>query len=37
MRILLVEDESKVGNALGQGLRGEGYDVTWEQNGEKGA
>jgi two-component system copper resistance phosphate regulon response regulator CusR len=34
--ILLVEDESKVGDALSQGLRGEGYDVTWEQTGEEG-
>jgi two-component system, OmpR family, copper resistance phosphate regulon response regulator CusR len=36
VRILLVEDESKVGNALTQGLRGEGYDVTWEQTREEG-
>ncbi len=36
MRILLVEDEIKVGNAVGEGLRAEGYEVTWAQTGEEG-
>ena len=36
MRILLVEDESKVGNALCEGLRAEGYEVVWAQTGEDG-
>jgi two-component system, OmpR family, copper resistance phosphate regulon response regulator CusR len=36
VRILLVEDEGKVGNALSQGLQAEGYDVIWAQTGEEG-
>ncbi|WP_433968043.1 response regulator transcription factor [Tunturiibacter gelidiferens] len=36
MRILLVEDEIKVGNAVCEGLRAEGYEVTWAQTGEEG-
>ena len=36
MRILLVEDEIKVGNAVSEGLRAEGYEVTWAQTGEEG-
>ena len=36
MRILLVEDEIKVGNAVSEGLRAEGYEVTWVQTGEEG-
>ena len=36
MRILLVEDEIKVGNAVSEGLRAEGYGVTWAQTGEEG-
>jgi DNA-binding response OmpR family regulator len=36
VRILLVEDEGKVGNALSQGLQAEGYDVIWVQTGEAG-
>jgi two-component system copper resistance phosphate regulon response regulator CusR len=36
VRILLVEDEIKVGNALSQGLRAEDYEVTWAQSGEEG-
>ena len=36
MRILLVEDEIKVGNAVSEGLRVEGYEVTWAQTGEEG-
>jgi two-component system copper resistance phosphate regulon response regulator CusR len=36
VRILLVEDESKVGNALCEGLRAEGYEVVWAQTGEDG-
>jgi DNA-binding response OmpR family regulator len=31
-----VEDESKVGNALCEGLRAEGYEVVWAQTGEDG-
>ena len=34
MRILVVEDEQKVGNALREGLEGERYDVTVERTGE---
>src|SRR6188474_2917793 len=33
-RILVVEDEQKVANALREGLDGEGYDVTVEHTGE---
>jgi DNA-binding response OmpR family regulator len=36
VRILLVEDEFKVGNALSEGLRAEGYEITWAQTGEEG-
>ncbi len=36
MRILLVEDEIKVGNALCEGLRAEGYEIAWAQTGEDG-
>jgi two-component system, OmpR family, copper resistance phosphate regulon response regulator CusR len=35
VRILLVEDEVKIGAALNQGLQAEGYEVTWEQTGEE--
>ncbi|MBB5319326.1 response regulator [Tunturibacter empetritectus] len=35
MRILLVEDEIKVGNALSKGLQAEGYEITWAQVGEE--
>ena len=34
MRILVVEDEQKVANALREGLQGEGYDVDVERTGE---
>jgi DNA-binding response OmpR family regulator len=34
MRILVVEDEQKVANALLEGLRGERYDVVVERTGE---
>jgi DNA-binding response OmpR family regulator len=34
MRILVVEDEQKVAKALGEGLKGEGYDVVVESTGE---
>ena len=34
MRILVVEDELKVANALGEGLQGERYDVVVERTGE---
>lgn len=36
MRILLVEDEIKVGNALSKGLQAEEYEVTLVQTGEEG-
>jgi two-component system, OmpR family, copper resistance phosphate regulon response regulator CusR len=36
VRILLVEDETKVGNAVSEGLRAEGYEITWAQTGEEG-
>ena len=36
MRILLVEDEIKVGNALCAGLQAEGYEIVWAQTGEEG-
>src|SRR4026209_1674325 len=34
MRILVVEDEQKVANALREGLEGERYDVVVERTGE---
>jgi DNA-binding response OmpR family regulator len=34
MRVLVVEDEQKVANALREGLEGEGYDVVVEHTGE---
>ena len=34
MRILVVEDEKKVANALLEGLKGEGYEVVVERTGE---
>jgi len=36
VQILVVEDEPKVGNALKEGLEGEGYDVTLARTGEEG-
>jgi two-component system copper resistance phosphate regulon response regulator CusR len=36
VRILLVEDEIKVGNALSKGLQAEEYEITWAQTGEEG-
>jgi two-component system, OmpR family, copper resistance phosphate regulon response regulator CusR len=36
VRILVVEDESKVGRALEEGLQAEGYEVTLAQTGEDG-
>ena len=36
MRILLVEDEAKVGQAVSKGLQAEGYEITWAQTGEEG-
>jgi two-component system, OmpR family, copper resistance phosphate regulon response regulator CusR len=36
VRILLVEDEIKVGNAVSEGLLAEGYEITWAQTGEEG-
>ena len=34
MRVLVVEDEQKVANALREGLEGEGYEVAVESSGE---
>ena len=34
MRLLVVEDEQKVANALREGLEGEGYEVVIEETGE---
>jgi DNA-binding response OmpR family regulator len=34
VRVLVVEDEQKVANALKEGLEGEGYDVVVESSGE---
>ena len=34
MRVLVVEDEQKVANALREGLEGEGYAVAVEHTGE---
>jgi two-component system, OmpR family, copper resistance phosphate regulon response regulator CusR len=36
VRILLVEDEIKVGDALKKGLQAEEYEVAWVQTGEEG-
>jgi DNA-binding response OmpR family regulator len=36
VQILLVEDETKVGNALCAGLQAEGYQIVWAQTGEEG-
>src|ERR1700686_5485595 len=36
MKILIVEDEPKVGNALSEGLRASGYEVKLAQRGEVG-
>ena len=36
MRVLVVEDEQKVADALREGLEGEGYDVVVESTGEAG-
>jgi two-component system copper resistance phosphate regulon response regulator CusR len=36
VRILLVEDEVKVGQAVSKGLQSEGYEITWAQTGEEG-
>ncbi|HEV2485491.1 MAG TPA: response regulator transcription factor [Terracidiphilus sp.] len=36
MQILLIEDETKVGNALCAGLQAEGYEIVWAQTGEEG-
>ena len=33
-RVLVVEDEQKVANALREGLESEGYEVVLEQTGE---
>ena len=37
MRVLVVEDEQKVANALREGLEGERYDVAVERTGEDGS
>src|SRR5687767_13378842 len=36
MRVLVIEDEQKVANALRDGLQGEGYEVVVETTGEGG-
>src|ERR1700737_4779636 len=36
MRVLIVEDEPKVGKALAEGLKANGYEVTLAQTGEEG-
>ncbi len=36
MQILVIEDEPKVGSAVQEGLRAEGYDVTLASSGEEG-
>jgi two-component system copper resistance phosphate regulon response regulator CusR len=36
VRILLVEDQVKVGQAVSKGLQAEGYEITWAQTGEEG-
>jgi two-component system copper resistance phosphate regulon response regulator CusR len=36
VRILIIEDEPKVGRALREGLRAEDYDVTLAPTGEEG-
>ena len=36
MRILLVEDDKKIAEFVAKGLRQEGYQVDWTQNGEDG-
>ena len=36
MRILVIEDDAKTGQALRSGLQGEGYDAAWARTGEEG-
>jgi DNA-binding response OmpR family regulator len=36
MKILIIEDESKIGEALKSGLQAEKFDVTWTATGEDG-
>jgi DNA-binding response OmpR family regulator len=36
MKLLVIEDEPKVGKALGEGLKADGYEVTLAQTGEDG-
>ena len=36
MRILVVEDDRKLGTLLTQGLREDGFEVAWAQDGEEG-
>ena len=33
MRILLVEDDEMIGEAVADGLKGEGYAVDWVKDG----
>jgi DNA-binding response OmpR family regulator len=33
MKILVIEDEPKVGKALAEGLKADGYEVTLAQSG----
>jgi DNA-binding response OmpR family regulator len=37
MRLLLVEDDTMIGAAVAEGLRGDGYAVDWVQDGLAGA
>jgi two-component system, OmpR family, copper resistance phosphate regulon response regulator CusR len=36
MKILIIEDEAKIGEALKNGLKAENFDVTWTATGEEG-
>jgi DNA-binding response OmpR family regulator len=36
MRLLLIEDDEKIGGFIAQGLRQEGHVVDWSRNGEEG-
>lgn len=36
MRLLLIEDDTDIGEAIVEGLEGQGYAVSWEKDGEMG-